>query len=157
MHKNKHDLLFDPCAFPSSCCIWMFVRSLKLKRPKNGRCDRPHTSSQLVTLCYSALRFSACFPSSLLHRASWFAPVVVFVSSCCDSVWTLFKIFSGLFFLKCKINSLLIWLIISWMNSNCQLILSGLPVFWLLLLQNINERPAVALSSERCRRASAVF
>lgn len=43
------------------------------------------------------------------------------------------------------------------MNSNCQLILSGLPVSWLLLLQNTNDWLSVALLSQRCRRASAVF
>ncbi len=70
-------------------------------------------------------------------------------------LWTLFKFFLGL--LKHKINSLLIWLIISWMNSNCQLILSGLPVSWLLLLQNINDWLSVALHSQRRSRASALF
>lgn len=51
-------------------------------------------------------------------------------------------------FLKCRINTPLIRLITSWMNSNCQLILCGLPVSWLLLLQNINDRLSVALHSQ---------
>lgn len=38
MHKSN--LLFDPCAFMSSCCIWILTRSLKLKRPESGRCDQ---------------------------------------------------------------------------------------------------------------------
>lgn len=39
--KQKKNLPFDPYAFPSSCCrVRTLIRSLKLKRPKDGRCDQ---------------------------------------------------------------------------------------------------------------------
>lgn len=60
-------------------------------------------------------------------------------------------------FLKCKINTPLIRLITSWMNSNCQLILCGLPVSWLLLLQNINDHLSVALHYLRGYRTLMAF
>lgn len=118
MHKNKWNLLFDPCAFPSSRCARTLIRSLKLKRPKDGRCDQTpdtHLCTSHQLLCYYVLHSSACFPSSLLHHATWFA-LWLFLSrlSAYEGFWTplgtLLKFFS---------NSLLIWLIISWMKSNC--------------------------------------
>lgn len=153
---------FDSCAFPSSCCIRTLIRFLKLKRPNNGRCDRSHTfsylsgwSHQFVLLCASFL----CMFSFIIIT-SWFAlwlfssPLSTSEGSC-TSLWTLFRYLPD--FLNHKFNSLLIWFIISWMNSSSRLILSGLLVSWLLLLQNINDYLSAALLSQWCRQTSAVF
>lgn len=96
--KKKQILLFDPCAFPSSCCTWTLIRSPKLKRPKNGRCGKTpdthsYTPHQFMSWCPSFLRmFSPIASSSCLL----FCSVIVLVSAferLSTPLWALFQFF----------------------------------------------------------------
>ena len=151
--RKKTQKLFDPCASLSSCCVRTLIRSLKLKRPKNGRCDQTHMlflclvwiSSVCVIMFPVSLRVFPhhCFiiPPNLL--CGCFCLICLLTSDSPNTPMNTFQIFLR-FFKEQKIYGLLIWLIINWMTSNRQLILSGLPGSWPLLLQNVNAWPSVA-------------
>ena len=85
---NTPNLLFDPCAFPSSCCLRTLIRSLKLKRPKDGRCD--WTPDTCISLSCYALPFLCMFSFIAASSRHLTCSVVVLVSSVCLFVWTLF-------------------------------------------------------------------
>lgn len=108
-------------------------------------------------ISYFVLHFSACFltspPPDLLCGYSCLVLLLMRTPEHPAENYTDIS----LAFLNYWINSLLIWFIISWMNPNSQLILSGLPVSWFLLLQNINDYLSTMLLSQWCRRTSAVF
>lgn len=116
-------------------------------------------SVDLISLCYMS---SINLLPALCHYFVM-QPALLCVLSSVSFRVNVFPIFLIMFFwVFWNIKSIpathpLFWLIMNSKNSCCQLILSGLPVSWLLLQQNINDRLFVWCSPGGCKRTTSVF